>query len=282
MPRIRFPANACRYRRARPVSFAIGACSALCAVALVGLALASLALAAPRARLSWRDLESRIQYGYYTEDTGALRALQDTVTAGESRDRLQGYYRALLAWRLAQLAEQSPSKARGGTAAQLARRCVRELDQTIAAAEDFTEAVALRAACLVTEASAAHGSFAAYRSFAARRARREIDRAQRLDAHNPRVLLIEAMSEYQLAPELGGDKERALAKLHEAVSAFETERAGLEPLPGWGGADAYLLLARDLLDHGEALAARDALERALLLAPDFVPARRLMAQIISG
>ena len=44
--------------------------------------------------------------------------------------------------------------------------------------------------------------------------------------------------------------------------------------------------ARVLLENsagsGETLGARDALEHALLLAPEFSQARRLMAQIISG
>ena len=71
-------------------------------------------------------------------------------------------------------------------------------------------------------------------------------------------------------------------KLRQAVAAFELERAGTEQLPGWGAAEAYELLARDLLDQGETLGARDALEHALLLAPEFSQARRLMAQIISG
>jgi hypothetical protein len=106
--------------------------------------------------------------------------------------------------------------------------------------------------------------------------------ALQLAGRNPRVLLLDAMSDYQLAPRLGGNKERALVKLRQAVAAFEVERAGTEHLPGWGAAEAYLLLARDLLDHGEPVAARDALEHALLLAPEFAQARRLMAQITSG
>src|SRR5207253_8085010 len=84
-----------------------------------------------------------------------------------------------------------------------------------------------------------------------------VGRAVRLAARNPRVLFIDAMSDYQLAPELGGNKERALVKLRQAVAAFELERAGTEQLPGWGAAEAYELLARDLLDQGETLGARD-------------------------
>ncbi len=249
---------------------------ALCAAALAAAALGSVSFSAPRAEVSWRDLEGRIQYSYYTEDAPALRSLAETVALDESRDRLHGYYAGLVAWRLAQLAAQGPGAVRGASAAHLARRCVGELNATLAAATDFAEGLALRAACLATEADTAHAGHAA------RGARRDIGRALRLAARNPRVLLIDAMSDYQLAPEGGGDKERALAKLRRAVAAFELERAGTEQLPGWGAAEAYLLLARDLLDHGEALGARDALEHALLIAPDYAQARRLMAQILSG
>ena len=237
----------------------------------------SVCLGAARVETSWRDMEARIQYGYYTEDARALRSLEDAVAADESHDKLHGYYAALLAWRLAQLAAQRPAAAPGASAAQLAQRCVSEADTALAVQEDFAEALALRAACLVTprDANPLQSSLAAHRS------RRDIGRALQLAGRNPRVLLLDAMSDYQ-APELGGNKERALVKLRAAVAAFELERAGTEPLPGWGAAEAYLLLARDLLDHGEAVAARDALEHALLLAPEFTQARRLMTQIISG
>src|ERR1700731_927334 len=206
-------------------------CCALSAAALV-----SVCLGAARTE-TWRDIETRIQYGYYTEDAPALRSLADPVAADESHDKLHGYYAGLLAWPLA-----------------------------------------LRAACLAPPRDA-NGS---QTSHAAHRARRDIERALQLAGRNPRVLLLDAMNDYQLAPRLGGNKERALVKLRQAVAAFEVERTDTEHLPGWGAAEAYLLLARDLLDHGEPVGARDALEHALLLAPEFAQARRLMAQIISG
>ncbi len=248
-------------------------CCALSAAALV-----SVCLGAARAEISWRDIETRIQYGYYTEDAPALRSLEDTVATDESHDKLHGYYAGLLAWRLAQLAAQARSAAQGASAAQLAQRCVSEADAALAVQGDFAEALALRAACRATPLDA-NGS---QTSYAAHRARRDIARALQLAGRNPRVLLVDAMNDYQLAPGLGGNKERALVKLRQAVAAFEVERTDTEHLPGWGAAEAYLLLARDLLDHGEPVAARDALEHALLLAPEFAPARRLMAQIISA
>jgi Tfp pilus assembly protein PilF len=52
--------------------------------------------------------------------------------------------------------------------------------------------------------------------------------------------------------------------------------------PGWGAAEVYTYLGRGYLGRGDMLAARDALERALLIAPDFALARRLLARITAG
>src|SRR5579872_4584782 len=100
------------------------------------------------AATSWRDLESRIQYGYYTEDAPALRSLVGVIAADESHDRLHGYYAALLDWRLAQLAVQGAPA--GASAAELAQRCVTEADAALAVQVDFADALALRSACQAT------------------------------------------------------------------------------------------------------------------------------------
>jgi hypothetical protein len=237
-----------------------------------------LAVAAPHADVSWRDIESRIQYGFYTEDATALRGLQDTVAADESPDRMHGYYAALAAWRLAQLAARTPAAGHGLSAAQLAQRCVSAADAALSQSAEFAEALALRAACRATPLDGA-GSQGMY---AVHRAHRDLERAEQLAARNPRVLLVDALNDYQLSAGLGGNRERALVKTRQAVAAFDAERSATEALPGWGAAEAYLLLARNLLDHGEAVGARDALEHALLIAPEFGQARRLMAQITGG
>jgi len=225
----------------------------------------------------WRDIESRIQYGYYTEDSAALRNLSETIAARQANDKLRGYYAALLAWRQALLAANGPAAARS-SAADLAHRCVSEADNSLAQQSDFAEALALRSACLEAplEASGGRGPLTGYR------ARKDLDRARQLAARNPRVMLVDAMSDYELLPSQGGNKERALPKLRQTVAAFEAERAGADHLPGWGAAEAWMLLGRDLLDHGDAIGARDALEHALLIAPEFAQARRLMAKITSG
>jgi hypothetical protein len=244
--------------------------------ALAGLIL--WAAAAHADDTAWRDTEARVQYGYYTEDARALTNVADTLGASDSHDPLRGYYAALADWRLALLAAQSPAAARGASAAQLLQRCVRELDLVLEARADFAEALALRAACALTPAGGAN----LHVPFTGPKPAKDLERAHALAPKNPRVLLAEALSDYLQGTSGSGNKERALTKLRAATAAFEAERAGPEPLPGWGAADAYLYLARDLLDHGDAVGARDALEHALLLAPDYAQARRLMAKIASG
>jgi hypothetical protein len=243
--------------------------------ALTGLVLG--AAAAHADDTAWRDTEARVQYGYYTEDARALTNLAELLGSSDSHDKLRGYYAALTDWRLALIAAQSPAAVRGTNAAQLLQRCLHEIDPLLEAQTDFAEALALRAACALTPA----GGAGLHVPFTGPKPARDLERAHALAPRNPRVLLVEALSDY-LGSSAGGGKERALTRLRAATAAFEVERAGPEPLPGWGAAEAYLYLGRDLLEHGDAVGARDALEHALLLAPDYAQARRLMAKIASG
>ena len=246
-------------------------------ILLPAAALLAVSFAAQGAETSWRDVESRIQYGYYTEDAPALKSLVGLIAADESHDKLHGYYGALLNWRLAQLAAEGVAGA-GASPAELAGRCVRAADEALSVQGEFADALALRSACEATPL----GGGANFLPFAGRQLHKDLEHAQQLAPRDPRVLLVDAMNDYLLSPATGGNKERALAKLRRAVGAFDAERAGLDHLPGWGAAEAYFYLARALLDHADPVAARDALEHALLLAPEFAPARRLMTKIVNG
>ncbi len=143
---------------------------------------------------------------------------------------------------------------------------------------DFAEGLALRAVCVAAPLS---GS-GLHVPFGGHGARKDLERALALAPKNPRVLLLDALGDYEFAAALGGSKERALPKLRRAVAAFEAERGGAEALPGWGAAEAYYYLGRDLLEHQDPVGARDALEHALLLSPEYAQARALMAKITAG
>lgn len=256
------------YRNRRSLSF-------------LALAVAVLALSNPGAAGAdegqWRDTEGRIQYGYDTQDARALTNVAAAIDAEETKNQWQGYYGALANWRLAQLATLHPNPT-GPAVGQLAERCTRALDRVLQQQGDFADGLALRALCGAAQLSGG----GLHVPFAGHGPRKDLDRALALAPKNPRVLLLDALGDYEFAAALGGSKERALPKLRRAVAAFEAERGEAAALPGWGASEAYYYLGRDLLEHQDPVGARDALEHALLLAPEYAQARSLMARITAG
>jgi len=241
------------------------------------------------AETNWLDIESRIQYGYFTEDAHSLRNLVEPLAANDSHDRLKSYYAGLLAYRLTLLADpqQQPAAAARtpepvrkndrskSEARQSIEHCVSYLDQALQAQSNFADALALQSACLMmlSELSSWRTPFATPRSST------QIHKALELAPRNPRVLLLEAIGDYQHPK---GNAGQSCGKFKTVAEVFEKERADVDHVPGWGSAEAYTWLGRCYLDSGDGNAARDALERALLIAPEFGQARRLLATITSG
>lgn len=237
------------------------------------------------AAFSWPDVEGRIQYAWFTEDARALDRLEEQFAGAAGSERLQDYYGALLAWRAGELAAPTDSPGKPLGAAERARarewagRCIARLERVLRADADFAEGHALQSACLTLL-----GRVEGWRvSFAGSRANAQIEAALRLAPHNPRVLLCAALGERERTGTQPADRTRRAAALRRAVDAFERERTEeAEHVPAWGAADAWLELARAQLERGDALGARDALEHTLLLAPDYLQARRLMQRIVVG
>jgi tetratricopeptide (TPR) repeat protein len=250
---------------------------------------AGLLASAPAARaadLNWLDIESRIQYGYFTEDTRSLHNLVEPLGSNDSHDRLKSYYAGLLAYRLSLLAQaqadQSAAVRRNdrskNEARQTVERCVGSLDQALEVQSNFAEALALQSACLGMLADL--GTWRA--PLAAPKSATQLRKALQLAPKNPRVLLLDAISDYEHAKGPGGDAEHPCSKFKTVAALFDAERADVDQVPGWGAAEAYMWLGRCYLEIGNPNEARDALERALLIAPEFGQARRLLATITSG
>jgi len=241
---------------------------------LLALSLACLASPVVDAATSWSDVEGRIQYGYYTEDLRTLKAVADTIEAGDPAEAMRGYYQGLARYRMLLVA----SGRNKDVAKDAAEACVDDLGASLKAQADSPESLALQAACM--------GILSGLKPWKApvlgSRSTSQLERAVKLAPRNPRVLLLDALADYERPGFVGGDKERAFGKLQKAVAAFESERQGETPLPGWGAAEAYAYLARSYLDRGDALAARSALERALLLAPEYAYAKKLMTRIAAS
>lgn len=236
---------------------------------------------APASSARWIALEGRIESAYFQQDTTALQALaaslappERTAAGAQTTDtELQDYYGALLAYRLALLTKSDTARAWPFT-----QQCVDRLNRALVMDSGSAEALALQSACLALQSR-----LDPWRSpLAGPLSRLRIDKALELAPDNPRVLLLGALAARDRPRLFGGDVQQAFGLMQRAVSAFERQRGEPRGLPGWGAADAFTDLAQDYLTRGDALAARNVLERALLIAPDFAQARTLMAEIVSG
>lgn len=222
----------------------------------------------------WLDIESRIQYSFYIEDTRALANVTEGLGSVESDSASRRYFAGLIDYRLT-LLDWSRDKSRAKDAAT---DCVDNLDVAVKLQRNFADALALESACLDLLAG-----LQAWRApFAASKSGALIEKARHLEPKNPRVLLLDAVSLYERPKATAADKDRALQGFEQATAAFEAERRESQHVPGWGAAEAYVYLAKCHLDRGAALQARDALERALLIAPEFAEPRRLMKKLTSG
>jgi tetratricopeptide (TPR) repeat protein len=203
-----------------------------------------------------KDLAARVDYGFYNNDAHALDVARAALDRLGDSAAVQ-YYRDYAALRRAQLGP-------AGRAAALVRDCAeRELpaDRTGPAA---AEAWVLVAACAVVGQQSS------------RRVEQALSRARELDKRNPRIGLIEAW----VMRHDGGDATALAAKLEQAIAAFDAWNAPPNA-PDWGEAEALAALADVTLARGEARAARDLIERALLLVPDYSVAVELRARLQS-
>lgn len=220
------------------------------------------------------DATARAEFGFYAAEPGtiesAIASLQrmDSQDGEEMRLAELGYAR----WKLAQLAAAQDPQAASGVAVS----CVETLDDAIELARGLPEAHAVQSACygLLVELG---GMLKA--PWYGRRSGKGIEAALALAPDNPRVRLIDGLNDYQLPQALGGDKERAYRKFRDAVAAFEAASPAFGDDPDWGHAEALAWLGKTSLEHGDVVAARESLERALIIAPGYAWARSLLEEV---
>jgi hypothetical protein len=240
----------------------------------------------------WADVEGRIQYAYYTDDAralnGVLNSLKPKPVEGDAETQgedfvTRSYFRALAHYRLAQvLSTGKKSQARDAIdecgeevdrAVDALPKVPLDLDETPEARHQRAEAYALGTACTLA------GREMSSVPFGGGRIGSRIDDAVKLEPKNPRVRLVEALVAFERAGKDAAEKAAAVQKLRNVTAMFEVARAAASTTPEWGAAEAYAFLGRVLFDQRDVVGAREALERALLIAPDYGFARRLMAQI---
>jgi hypothetical protein len=229
----------------------VAAC--VCCVA-VTTAVTTAARAGSSAELA--DLAARIDYGFYNDDTHAIDAARTALGRLGDAPAVR-YYRDYASLRRAQLNPADRASAR-----ECAEREVpTELSPAVVA-----EAWILVAACGVVGQQSI------------RRVEQAISRARELDKRNPRIGLVEAWIMRHGAGDDALANEDLATKLHQTIEAFDTWRAPPDG-PDWGEAEALAALAEATLARGETRAARDLIERALLLVPDYRVAVELRTRL---
>ena len=226
----------------------------------VALALAACASSAVRAESSAEllDLAARIHYGYYHGDARTIETAQSAL------DRLDGspevlYYRDFAALRRAQLGGIDRS-----SQARL-RACAQRDSATDVAKPFAADAWVLVAACALIGGDG-------------RRSEQALALARDSDDDNPRIALVEAWALERSAGTDPARREAVAAQLTAVVQAFDAWTPSIDD-PDWGHAEALTALAADALARGQVRAARDLVERALLLAPEYRAAVEVRAEL---
>lgn len=215
--------------------------------------------AAPSAELL--DLAGRVHYGYYHSEPRTIEAAMTGLDRlADSPDVF--YYRDFAALRRAQLGgADRRAVARLGVCAE--RDVPAGLDKRFAA-----EAWVLVAACAQVAGDDS-------------RRERALSQARERDDDNPRIALVEAWALADEARDDAAERAAVAAKLAAVVEAFEAWAPSFDD-PDWGHAEALTATAALALDRGQARAARDFVERALLLAPDYRAALEVRAALQSA
>jgi tetratricopeptide (TPR) repeat protein len=221
------------------------------------------------------DYQAQILYAFQTEDANSLTNLiQDLSTqlkadAGDTSLRYHlahaQYRRGLLdGERDAQQAEASFSD------------CIDELKPMLSKETGSAEFFVLQSACY--DGLARHRKLEAVllRSRSQERLKTALDLAPR----NPRAVFLSGAAGLREAKPGSAEQQQAVARLQLAVQLFDAAPATGIDAPGWGHAEAYLALGRELQSRGDQLGARNWIEKSLIVAPDYKAAQRQLALLV--
>ncbi len=220
------------------------------------------------------DTQAQIDYAYQTEDDHRLANLVQNLTTrvkNDSADVALRYHLAHAQYRFGQL-----SRERHAHAAELAfSDCIDELKPVIDKDARSTEGMVLQSACYSGLADLKSLEAVLLRSRAADR----LKSALKLAPRNPRARLLSAMQDLRHAKPGSPESQRGFAELQSAAELFEQSSGTSNDAPGWGHAEAYLALGREMQIRGDHLGARNWIEKALIAAPDYKTAQRQLASL---
>ena len=218
------------------------------------------------------DIQAQILYAYHTEDTNSLMALIQELSAKlrDADDNALRYHLAHAQYRLGELSVGASHRAESAYS-----ECIDDLTPLLKKDVKSAEVLILQGACYGALADLSPLQSILLRSHAADR----LANAAKLEPRNPRLLLIEST---QGLAHSKADSERgkeALAQLNMAVKEFDDSSATRVDAPGWGHAEAFLRMGRSCLARGDAIGARNWIEKSLIVAPDYKAAQRQLASL---
>jgi hypothetical protein len=219
------------------------------------------------------DIQAQILYAYHTEDTNNLTNLIQEMSA-KLRDADDDALRYHLAHAQYRFGELSAGASHGAESAY--SECIDDLTPLLKKDVKSAEALILQGACYDELADLSLLQAVLLRTRGADR----LAAAAKLEPRNPRLLLIEACEGLKHSKPESERHQRALAQLNMAVQAFDDSSATRTDAPGWGHAEAFLTMGRELLAHGDSVGARNWIEKSLIAAPDYKAAQRQLALLV--
>jgi hypothetical protein len=218
------------------------------------------------------DTQAQIDYAYQTEDGNRLANLIQGLTnrvKDNSADISLRYHLAHAEYRFGQLSGERHARAAEAAFSD----CIDALKPAIDKDVKSAESMVLQSACYSGLADLKSLEAVLLRSRAADR----LNSALKLQPRNPRAVLLSALQDLRHAKPGSAEGQRGFAQLRSAAELFEQTSGTSNDAPGWGHADAYLALGRELQLRGDHLGARNWIEKALIAAPDFKTAQRQLA-----
>ncbi len=204
------------------------------------------------------DLQAQILYAFQTEDTNSLANLIQDLTAQVKEDAGEAslrYHLAHAQYRRGLLAGSAhPREAEAAFA-----DCVDRLKPVLSQDVKSAEALILQSAC--------YAELANYRKIESvllrARSDERLKAALALAPRNPRAVFLSSMK---------GMNQGQPGAAQPSATSIDT--------PGWGHAEAYLALGRELQARGDQLGARNWIEKSLIAAPDYKAAQRQLALLV--
>jgi hypothetical protein len=222
------------------------------------------------------DLQAQILYAYQSEDGNGLANLIQDLTVqvkADAGDASLKYHLAHAQYRSGLLAAATDAGARAESAFS---DCIDQLKPLASQDVKSVEALILQSACYAGLADQRKLESVLLRS----RSDERLKTALKLAPHNPRAVFLSSMESLARAKPGSDEQRRSFAELERAAQLFDASPATNIDTPGWGHAEAYLALGRQLQSRGDQLGARNWIEKSLIAAPDYKAAQRQLAQLV--